>query len=142
VTRIRSGALAACLVAVLFATGCGGGGSLGAQSLAKQSDAIVSLAAEGALLAHDGADGRTTAIFTREHAADLSKAAATTASSLGKATTKASLEPRLRELRRLAAQVRVQLRRLDGASADDERAIAHGLERAAAAAKKIGDGLS
>jgi hypothetical protein len=142
VKRIHSGVVAACLVAVLVASGCGGGGPLGAQSLSKQSDAIVSLAAEGALLAHDGADGRSTAIFTREHASDLSKAAATTASSLQKATAKPSLEPRLRELRRLAGQVRVQLRRLDGASQDDERTIARALEQAATAAKKIGDGLS
>ena len=37
----------------------------------KQADDIASVAAEGALLAHDAAEGDTTATFTRVHSGDL-----------------------------------------------------------------------
>lgn len=115
---------------------------MGAAALAKQSDAIVALAAEGALVAQDGVDGKTTAIFTREHSAGLAKAAAITASSLGKAQTRPPLERPLRRLRVLAARVRDQLERLGGASQEEQRSIARALERAAAEATKISAGLA
>lgn len=63
-------ALACLALALLLA---GSGGALGPRSLAKQS-MVQSLAAEGVLLAQDGVDGRTTAIFTREHGSFLSAA--------------------------------------------------------------------
>ena len=37
----------------------------------KQADEIASVAAEGALLAHDAAEGDTTATFTRVHSGEL-----------------------------------------------------------------------
>jgi hypothetical protein len=133
--RIR--ATLACLMVAVFIMGCGGGGELGARSLAKQSDAVESLAAEGALLAQDGVDGKSTAIFTREHAGFLVKAATTTASSLKKAKARRGLEPKLRKLRRLSAEVGDQLKRLDGASQAEEREIAVRLGKAAQEAGKI-----
>jgi hypothetical protein len=133
----RIGVALACLSVALFVAGCGGGGVLGPRSLAKQSDAVESLAAEGALLAQDGVDGKTTAIFTREHASFLVKAASATVSSLKKAKTRPVLQPKLRKLRRLSAEVRGQLKRIDGASQADEREIASKLGEAAREAGKI-----
>ena len=75
-------------------------------------------------MAQDGVDGKTTAIFTREHGGFLSKAATSTASSLAKARTNPALVPKLRRLRKLSASVRDQLRRLGGASRAEEREIA------------------
>ena len=55
-------------VAVVVLAGCGT-----PQELSKQADEVHSVAAEGALLAHDAAEGDTTEIFTREHAKALRK---------------------------------------------------------------------
>ena len=67
----------------------------------KQAEEMGSLAAEGALLAHDAAEGSTTATFTRVHSEALGKALRT-------------LRPKLRreELQELAAQVSRGLDRL------------------------------
>jgi hypothetical protein len=79
-------ALACLALALLLA---GSGGALGPRSLAKQS-MVQSLAAEGVLLAQDGVDGRTTAIFTREHGSFLSKAARRSAFSCRAASSRAA----------------------------------------------------
>jgi hypothetical protein len=142
VAGIRIRAALACLAVALLLTGCGSGGTLGPRSLAKRSDAVQSLAAEGALLAQDGVDGNTTAIFTREHAGFLAKAATTSASSLRKARTKPALEPKLRRLRLLSGDVRDQLKRLGGASQAEQRRIAHALAKAADDAAKLSKSLA
>ena len=59
-------ALAAILVLLL--AGCGT-----PQELAKQADEVHSVAAEGALLAHEAAEGDTRATFATEHAKALRK---------------------------------------------------------------------
>jgi hypothetical protein len=122
-------------------TGCGGGGALSAQALAKHSDALRSLAAEGALLAEDAGSGKTTSVFLREHSSDLSTSASTTETELMSATTEQALEPELRDLRRLARQVTDRLTRLGHASQREARTIGRQLETAADASKKIGDDL-
>jgi hypothetical protein len=136
-TRIALG----CLALALLLASCGSGGVLGPRSLAKQSDAVQSLAAEGALLAQDGVDGNTTAIFSREHGGFLSKAATSTASSLAKARTSPALVPKLRRLQTLSASVRDQLRRFGGASRAEEREIARTLRRAADEAGRLSKSL-
>jgi hypothetical protein len=139
----RIGAAVACLAVALTLVGCGGsGGPLGRSSLAKQADQVRSLAAEGGLLAQDGADGRTTAIFVREHGSYLAGAATTAASSLQRANAKAGLTKQLHTLRTLSAEVRDQLKRLGGASRAEERDIAGTLGKAADAAAKLGQGLA
>ena len=139
----RIGAAVACLAVALTLAGCGGsGGPLGRSSLAKQADEVRSLAAEGGLLAQDGADGRTTAIFVREHGSYLAGAATTAASSLRRASAKAGLRQQLHTLRTLSAEVRDQLKRLGGASRAEERTIAAALGKAADAAAKVGQGLA
>jgi hypothetical protein len=139
----RIGAALACLAVALALAGCGGsGGRLGRSSLAKQADQVRSLAAEGGLLAQDGADGRTTAIFVREHGSYLAGAATTAASSLQRASAKAGLGKQLHTLRTLSAEVRDQLRRLGGASRAEQRDIARKLVDAAAGAAKLAQGLA
>jgi uncharacterized protein YceK len=56
-------------VVALLASGCGSG------SASEQAKTLKALAAEGAMLAHDASAGKTTHTFTREHAAELAKAA-------------------------------------------------------------------
>ena len=138
----RTGVALGCLALALLLAGCGSGGELGPRSLAKQSDAVQSLAAEGALLAQDGVDGNTTAIFTREHGGFLSKAATSTASSLAKAKTRRALVPKLRRLQTLSASVRDQLKRLGGASRAEQREIARALRQAAEDAGRLGESLA
>lgn len=63
--RVRLGLT---LAAAALLAGCGV-----PQELPKQADEVSSVAAEGALLAHDAAEGGTTQTFTREHAKALRK---------------------------------------------------------------------
>jgi hypothetical protein len=139
---MRSGVVLSCLAVALSLTGCGSSGTLGPHSLAKRSDALQSLAAEGALLAQDGVHGRTTSIFTREHGGFLSQAATSAASSLATARTKPPLESRLRRLRALSTQVRDQLKRLRGASQGEQRTLARTLAKAADDAGAISKSLA
>jgi hypothetical protein len=53
---------------VLLLAGCGA-----PHELSKQADEVHSVAAEGALLAHEAAEGDTTGAFAREHAKALRK---------------------------------------------------------------------
>jgi hypothetical protein len=55
-------------IVVLLVAGCGA-----PHELAKQADEVHSVAAEGALLAHEAAEGDTRATFAREHAEALRK---------------------------------------------------------------------
>jgi hypothetical protein len=124
----------------LFGAGCGGG-KLGAKALSRESASLRSLAAEGALLAEDAVSGKTTGIYTREHAADLFQAASEAEASLKTAKTEPTLEPKFRRLAVLAAQVRADLERLGGASKEEERALGRGLQAAADESQRIGEGL-
>jgi hypothetical protein len=125
----------------LLGTGCGGGGQLGAKALLREAKSLQSEAAEGALLAEDAVSGKTTRVYTREHSSDLYKAASQAESSLKAAKTEPALEPTLRQLAAIAARVSVDLRRLGGASRNEQRALARELEAAAAESRKLGEGL-
>jgi hypothetical protein len=139
VTARRPGIVVLVVVAAILATGCGGsGGRLGAKSLAKQSETVQSLAAEGALLARDSAAGRSTSTFRREHSSELAKAAASAATSLRAATTTPELRPQLRELRVISARVSAALGQLGSASQDEQRTLARRLDREAKASEKVG----
>jgi hypothetical protein len=113
--------------------GCGSGGTLGAKSLAQRAKAVQSHAAEGALLAENSVAGRTTSVYTREHASDLAKAAAREASVLRTARTDPALEPKLRRLRTVAARVAFDLDRLERASGDERRRLSRALSAVAQA---------
>jgi hypothetical protein len=111
-----------------LAAGCGT-----PSSVEKQADEVGSLAAEGALLAHDASEGDTTETFTRVHAGELAKKAD-------------DLAPKIedRELAGVARSVGADLDRLAD-DPGDERAAAR-LERrfddASKQAEEIGKAAS
>jgi hypothetical protein len=140
VSRRRERVLVLGVIVALLGSGCGGG-KLGPKALWQQSKSLQSLAAEGALLAQDAVSGKTTRIYTREHSSDLYKAASQAEASLKAARTEPALEPKLRELAALAAQVSAALKRLGDASKDEQRALGRELQTAARESKKIGKGL-
>ena len=125
----------------LLGAGCGSGAKLGAEALSEQSKSLQSDAAEGALLAQDVVAGKTTRIFTREHSSDLYKAASQAEASLKAAKTEPALEPKLRRLTALSTQVSAALKRLGGASKDEQRMLGRELEAAAQETQEIGKGL-
>jgi hypothetical protein len=130
-----SGALALVVAFALLASACGSSGTLSASALTKESTALQSLAAEGALLARDSAAGRTTGIYTRVHSQDLYKVASKSAKSLQSAKTKPGLEPKLRKTASLASKVSVDLKRLGHASKAEQSRLAGELE---SSAKELG----
>jgi len=136
----RARVVALWVIVALLGAGCGGGGKLGAKALSQQSKALRSEAAEGALLAGDAVSGKTTRIYTREHSADLYKAAARAAASLKAAETERALRPKLRRLTALSARVSAALQRLGGASRAEQRALRGELEAAARESRRIDEG--
>ncbi len=141
VSRRRERLLVLGVIVALLGAGCGSGGKLGAKALSQRSKSLQSLAAEGALLAQDAVSGKTTRIYTREHSSDLYKAASQAEASLKAAKTESALEPKLRQLAALAAQVSAALKRLVGASKDEQRALGRELQAAARESETIGKGL-
>ena len=102
--RVRFGAVLA--AALLALAGC-----VVPSDPAKQAEEIHSIAAEGALLAHDASEGDTTSPFTRVHADALRK-------------NLAKLEPKVRtaELRALLEDTDDALAELAGEPGDEQRA--------------------
>jgi hypothetical protein len=129
------GALSA-LVFVL--TGCGGG-TLDAQSFKKEAEAIQSFAAEGALLADDVADGKSTVPFTRVHAGELTERAAKLAQTLASAEATPAVREELAEAVELAKLVTARLEELENAPGDAEaaRRVRRELEAAARRAEEL-----
>jgi hypothetical protein len=130
------------VILALLSAGCGSGDKLGAKALSQQSKSLQSLAAEGALLAQDAVSGKTTRIYTREHSSDLYKAVSQAETSLKAATTEPPLQPKLRRLTVLGTQVSAALKRLGGASKDEQRALGRELQAAAQESQTIGKGLT
>jgi hypothetical protein len=129
------------VVLAVLGAGCGAGATLGAKGLSEQAMSLQSAAAEGALLAHDVASGRTTRIYAREHSADLSEAASKVETSLKNAKTDPGLEGKLRRLVALAARARGGLERLGSASEDDARTLERRLRADAGESREIAQGL-
>jgi hypothetical protein len=111
------------LLSVIALAACGGSGSP-----TKQAEELHSLAAEGALLAHDAAEGETMGPFTTVHARALRDAAEKV--QRGAATGR---------LERLARTVGAELGRLERAPSDEAGAavVERRLESAAAAAERL-----
>lgn len=128
------------VVLALLCAGCGGG-RLGAAELLQQSKSLQSDAAEGALLAQDAGSGKSTRIFTRERASELSKAAAASQASLKAAKAENGLDRKLRLLARVAARVNSDLIRLGDASSGEQRTLAGELHAAALESRRIGESL-
>jgi hypothetical protein len=81
-------------------------------ALAKDAEALDSIACEGALLAHDAAKARTTDVFVREHASALSVQAANYADALGRRKTAAEIRGKVRRKAKEAAALAATLERL------------------------------
>jgi hypothetical protein len=114
----------AVLAAVAFlAAGCG-------QTAKKQAEELGSIAAEGALVAHDAAEGSTTDAFTRVHSRALRKKADKIAKTAKRPPLERLAKQISRALERLAddpgdrhaaAKLQRQLERLDRQAGDLEK---------------------
>jgi molybdopterin biosynthesis enzyme len=127
------------LLLAIAVSACADGDQLTEKALEKQTEAVQSAAAEGALLARDASAGRSTAAFTRVHSDALAAQARSVAKKLASAEPSPALEDeRLRSLR-LAEAVLENLARL-GDTTDDRREagrIALRLEQEAKAAEQL-----
>jgi hypothetical protein len=101
-------AIAAC--AALLA-GCNGG-TVDRHALTNDAATVDSIACEGALLAHDVAQGKTTRNYTREQAEELAIQSSNLANALAKRPALPSIERRVRAKARDAAKLATTLRRL------------------------------
>jgi hypothetical protein len=131
--------LAPLAIAVFLVVGCGGGGTLSRDSLRKEAESVQSFATEGALLAHDAADGRTTTPFASVHSDVLAESAGKVARKLESSDVEPGLEQERGQTVRLAKRIKEELARLHD-DPDDEpaaRRIADELEQAAKAAEKL-----
>jgi hypothetical protein len=115
------------LTAVLV--GCNGG-TVDRHALAKDGDAVDSLACEGALLADDVASGDSTKFFVRVHAGALARRASNFEDALSERPTFEQIEPQVRALGRRAGRIATLLDELH------DRPTDHG------AARRFADGLS
>jgi predicted outer membrane protein len=128
-----------CALALVLAAGCGGAGELNATTLTKEVEAIQSFAAEGALLARDVADGRSTAAFAREHAREMGAKTEKLAEALRTAKTAPGLEDDAVAAADLAEEVVSALGELEAAPGDSRQArdVQRRLEGAAATAEEL-----
>jgi len=109
------------LLIALLVPACNGG-TVDQHALDNDSDAIDSLACEGALLAHQVVDGATTAPFTRVHAGELATRASNFEDALSQRPTTPGIESAVRKEARKAGRVSDLLHQLeanDAASAAD-----------------------
>ena len=131
-----------CAVFLALGTGCGGHGELDAGALSQQAKSLQSVSAEGALLAHDAASGKSTGVYSGEHSAELRGAAAQIAASLEAATTTPGLDPKRRRLAVLATQVTSYLDRIRDAPGSEDRAVSRGLAVFARRIEALGRSLT
>jgi hypothetical protein len=134
--------LAPFAIAVSLAASCGGGGgggTLSHDSLRKEAESIQSVAAEGALLAHDSADGRTTTPFVSVHSEVLAESAGKVAQKLESAAVEPGLEQDRARAERLATRIEEELDQLDEHPDDqaDAGRVADELDQAAKAAEEL-----
>jgi hypothetical protein len=115
-------ALAVIASAALLA-GCNGG-TVDRHALTNDSATIDSMACEGALLAHDVAGGKTTAVFAREQAAALRIQSSNLADALATRPALASVEQKVRAKSREAAKLSAALERLHDHPSDRDIAVA------------------
>jgi outer membrane murein-binding lipoprotein Lpp len=111
--------LAALILCILVVAGCG-------STASKQADDLQSLAAEGALLAHDAGEGDEWKPYRRAHVAEL----ASEASSLQE-------QAKTRELTALARTIASDLDRLEHADRDEAKRLERRLDNAAKRAERL-----
>jgi hypothetical protein len=106
---VRRAALLALLVPALAACN---GGTVDRHALEQDSEAIDSLACEGALLANDAGKGETTHNFVEVHAGELAQAASNFADALSERPTVPAIERDVRAQARKAGVISGLLDRL------------------------------
>jgi hypothetical protein len=104
----------------VFLAACNGG-TVDRHALKQDSDAIDSLACEGALLANDVRKGATTRNFAEVHAGELAQTASNFADALSERPTLPDIERDVRAEAKKAAQIAALL---DQLSTDPDRAAA------------------
>jgi uncharacterized protein YidB (DUF937 family) len=119
--RVRRAALLAALVAALAACN---GGTVDRHALKQDSDAIDSLACEGALLANDAGKGATTHNFVEVHAGELAQTASNFADALSERPTLPAIERDVRAEARKAGGIAGLL---DQLKEDPDRSVAESL---------------
>jgi hypothetical protein len=119
--RVRRATLLAVLVAAL--AGCNGG-TVDRHALKQDSEAIDSLACEGALLANDAGKGATTHNFVEVHAGELAQTASNFADALSERPTLPAIE---RDVRAEARKAGMIAGLLDQLKEDPDRPVAESL---------------
>jgi hypothetical protein len=102
-------------------SGCNGG-TVDRHALEKDSEAIESLACEGALLADEIANTASTSQFSRVHAGDLKTKASNFADALSERPTDPGIEQEVRQLAAKAGEVADLLGDLETHPNDTQRA--------------------
>lgn len=118
---MRRAALLAVLVAALAACN---GGTVDRHALKQDSDALDSLACEGALIANDVRKGETTRNFVEVHAGELAQTASNFADALSERPTLPAIE---RDVRAEARKAGVIAGLLDQLKEDPDRPVAGSL---------------
>jgi hypothetical protein len=117
--RRRTGFCGALAFVLALSAGCGGG-TLDAEALSKEFEAVESLAAEGALLADGAARAKTMSPFTLVHAGELAQTAGEKTKRLESAQVASGLQAKAREAATLSARISELLETLG--EAPDDRA--------------------
>jgi hypothetical protein len=104
-------------------SGCNGG-TVDRHALTNDAATLDSIACEGALLAHDVAQGKTIANYTREQAEELKIQSSNLADALAKRHALPSIEKRVRAKSKEASQLAATLRHLQDHPSDREVATA------------------
>ena len=130
---------AAVLLTVVLVAGCGGGGTLDEEAIQREAEAIQSFAAEGALLAGDVADGKSTVPFTRVHAGELHEQASKLEQTLSEAKAAPAVEEELAQAVAVIDDVVATLDQLERSPGDSElaRGAQRKLEQAAKKAEEL-----
>jgi hypothetical protein len=118
-------ALVAAACAALLA-GCNGG-TVDRHALTNDAATVNSMACEGALLAHDVAQGKTTSFFAREQAEELHIQSSNLADALAERKALASIERKVRAESKDAARLASILQRLHDHPSD--RGVATSVEQ-------------
>jgi hypothetical protein len=122
---VRRRALAAAALAAVLA-GCNGG-TVDRHALTNDAATVDSIACEGALLAHDAAEGKTTSFYAREQAEELRIQSSNLADALSRRHALAAIERKVRAKAKDAARLARILQRLH--DHPSKRAVAASVER-------------
>lgn len=106
-------------VLMVALAGCNGG-TVDSHALKQDSDAIDSLACEGALLANEIANDASTAPFSRVHGGELAKRASNFADALSRRTTSPGIEAKVRAEARKARRIADLLDQIRANPSDSE----------------------